>query len=769
MRSLLYLLASAILAPCLPAEEYVFQDGPRLPRVIAASAVVELADGGAVTAGGFFGAGPSAPIGEVLRYQPATGNWVNAGTLSVARGFASATRLASGQVLIVGGSPDGMAVANVDLFDPATGLCQPAASMLGARQFHTATLLTDGRLLVLGGTTGNGDALGSGELYDPVSGTWAQTMAMPRARGGHSAVRLADGRVLVLGGRGSVGSPGAADVDIYQPATNSWTPAMPLQHGGSSAAALLADGRVLSISGNASGACEVYDPGTGAWIPVGAMQLPGQPVYALHRLPSGRVLAVRESSADVFDPATASWTPFGALQVPRNTFGSARLTDGRVILVGGVNFNVPQATLDSTEVLGPRLGAWSVAPSLATARLAHSANPLADGCILVAGGFVGNKTPGQEIASVEIFDSRRAIWSPGPDLQQARGAHASILLSNGALLVAGGRTAQGVALSSVEAFDPATGLWQPAGSLSQARSSASPVLLPDGRALFFGGNTASAASAAIDVYDPATQTTSYFATMSSPRSSPAVGLLPDGRVLVVGADSPVSLSAEIFDPVTKTFAPASLPSAEPATYAALPSGKLLLTTKALSGPSSTEIYEPAAGAWRVVARHRNTDNQEIATLTDGRILTAGLVSEMSYERRFDPASEQWQEAAALLVPRIRHRLVRLPDGRALAIGGARIVGPGQAENLASCEYFVPSVPAASPVLSSLQPQPIGVQLTWQGAGANRPYRIEFAASPAAPWQAVTGVVFSNAAGQLGFFDGSQPRPSARFYRTVLLP
>ncbi|HEY6888159.1 MAG TPA: kelch repeat-containing protein, partial [Solirubrobacter sp.] len=67
-----------------------------------------------------------------------------------------------------------------------------------AREGHTATLLLDGRVLVTGGF---GDAEGrSAELYDPATNTWTPTPNMSTPRVNATATRLLDGRVLVVGG-----------------------------------------------------------------------------------------------------------------------------------------------------------------------------------------------------------------------------------------------------------------------------------------------------------------------------------------------------------------------------------------------------------------------------------------------------------------------------------------------------------------------------------------------------------------------------------------
>jgi len=72
--------------------------------------------------------------------------------MAVPRYDMTATRLADGKVLVVGGDDDqNERLASAEVYDPATGLFSGTGSMYTTRIGQTSTLLTDGRVLVAGG------------------------------------------------------------------------------------------------------------------------------------------------------------------------------------------------------------------------------------------------------------------------------------------------------------------------------------------------------------------------------------------------------------------------------------------------------------------------------------------------------------------------------------------------------------------------------------------------------------------------------------------
>src|SRR6516162_9804536 len=83
----------------------------------------------------------------------------------------------------------------------------------------------------------------------------------------------------------------------------------------------------------------------------------------------------------------------------------------------------------------------------------------------------------------------------------ARISHTATPLSNGEVLVAGGCNSSlgGGYLASAELYNPSTGAWTATGSMITARSNFSLTLLPDGEVLAVQGTSA-------ELYNPATGT-----------------------------------------------------------------------------------------------------------------------------------------------------------------------------------------------------------------------------------------------------------------------
>ena len=94
------------------------------------------------------------------------------------------------------------------------------------------------------------------------------------------------------------------------------------------------------------------------------------------------------TDAEIYDPATGQWSATGTLSTPRFSHIPVLLANGKVLVAGGYD-DASFTSLITTEIYDPDTGAWSAAGDLSVARANHVATLLADGRVLVTGGFAG--------------------------------------------------------------------------------------------------------------------------------------------------------------------------------------------------------------------------------------------------------------------------------------------------------------------------------------------------------------------------------------------
>lgn len=239
-------------------------------------------------------------------YNPETGKWSATGNLETGRGGHTTTLLPDGRVLIAGGidySADGSPIfSSAELYDADKGTWSATGSMAESRFKHTAVLLASGEVLVAGGTStepSNDRALASAEIYNPVAGTWRTVGSMTTGRELVQSLLLPDGKVLAVGGAiGHFGKYRAlASAEIFDPKTERWTSTGALLEARTQfTITSLHDGRVFAAGGarpgtSALATAEIYDPTSGVWSAAGRMKTARWNHRAV-LLPDGNVLVV---------------------------------------------------------------------------------------------------------------------------------------------------------------------------------------------------------------------------------------------------------------------------------------------------------------------------------------------------------------------------------------------------------------------------------------------------------------------------------------------
>lgn len=466
-------------------------------------------------------------------YDPATNNWSPAGSMAIARSGHTATLLASGQVLVAGGRDIAMLPLNsAELYDPATNTWASVGPMAFARERHTASLLPSGEVLVAGGYTPNGSPVAdSAERFNPLTKVWQTDAPLPEARANHTATLVPTGEVLLLGGEGTTSALESAV--RYRYPQGLWADAQDQATArGFQKVVLLPSGKVLAVGGlGAAGAVdtvELYDPALNGWAPAAAMS-ERRHRHTVTLLASGKVLVaggVSSKSAEVYDPVTDTWAPTPDMTVVRERHTATRLADGRVLMLGGEG-----AAAGSAEIYDPDLNTWSAAAAPGRLRSQHSAVLLGTGKVLVLGGDSGNVA-----LAAEVYDPATNSWSEH-GLLSMRQATLTRMPSGRVLAVGGYHGNQ--ALSIAYVYDPQTG-WSWAGELPGRRARHASVLLSNGRVLITGGDDSAPDSPVSSpyesslLYDESTGTWTEVARLRTARADLALTLLPSGRVLGVG-------------------------------------------------------------------------------------------------------------------------------------------------------------------------------------------------------------------------------------------
>jgi N-acetylneuraminic acid mutarotase len=523
----------------------------------------------------------------------------------------------------------------------AQGTLSYAAPLTTARYYHTATLLTNGKVLVAGGEDLAGE-IATAEIYDPATNLWspAGTLVTPRHR--HTVTLLPNGKVLIVGG--SALGQLLASSELYDPSTNTWTStqgSLSVPRDGHTAT-LLSNGTVLVTNGEGS---------------------------------QGNVV-----STELYDPSTGTWSPRAPMGMPHGNFATATLlANGKVLVVGG---NDGTSTLASAELYDPSNNTWSSAGSMALPRSLHFATLLTSGKVLVATGGVNSNL----LSSAELFDPATMSWSSAGAMANARMRSTVALLPNGKVWVAGGQDGSGGDVMSTELYDPASNGWSQAAPLSTPRTQATATLLPSGRVLVVGGNnwnfteldSTEIFSMVSDAWDatPAPLLTGRFNQQNL--------LLLDGRVLSSGGRDGTTgafQTTELRDPVSGLWTPGPAMTAARQNHAAtllqtgevFVSGGLDANNAALA---STERWNPSGSGWvaatPMASSARFSHRQTL--LGDGSVLvtggqTSGSSASLATAERYNPTTGTWASAGTMTVPRVGHRATLLRDGRVLVSGG----------------------------------------------------------------------------------------------------
>jgi hypothetical protein len=323
----------------------------------------------------------------------AFGTWAATGSLNIPRTGHTATLLATGQVLVVGGQDiSHNFLTSAELYNSATGKWTVTGSAATARVDHTATLLPNGEVLVAGGYLGLNSQYqpvytATAELYNPATGKWTATgsMTVPRAFAG--AALLPNGEVLMAGGNNANGSSNTT-AELYNPSTGTWTAtgSMPASH--AAPATLLLNGKVLVADGSTG---NLYDLFTGQWTSLSTLYYTGSTSTSAALLANGDVLVYGNKfscyAGQFYNPSTNSWARTQGQCYNNVSFGSlVLLGTGKVLLAGDlITYSGHTSPTVRCALYDPSTNTWTATGSLLQAQR-RTATLLPNGKVLSVGG-----------------------------------------------------------------------------------------------------------------------------------------------------------------------------------------------------------------------------------------------------------------------------------------------------------------------------------------------------------------------------------------------
>jgi hypothetical protein len=331
-------------------------------------------DGGVLIVGGTGRYGANTKNAEL--WDPVTATFRPAGVLHTPRTTtATVTGFPDGRALVVGGnriSGETGPVLRAELWDPESARFERAGALDGPRVGHRTFALPGGHAMVTG----------------PGSKEWLRWDAGKRAfqavgqtdEPRSETYQLGDGRLLAVGvtdqrtckkGKAYASTP---DAEVWLPRRGVFR----------SGGAFKSPRYEATVTPLPSGGALFYGGGIATCMDV-----------------------ARYPSAELWDPDTRTFRRVGRTALPHWDEATALLPDGRVAVIGGIgtrNYSCPDAVLGSIELWDPSTRSFSVAGALAEPRSSSTAIPLSDGSVLILGGV---DRLGDPVALAEL-------WVPPP-------------------------------------------------------------------------------------------------------------------------------------------------------------------------------------------------------------------------------------------------------------------------------------------------------------------------------------------------------------------
>ena len=330
-------------------------------------------------------------------------------------------------------------------------------------------------------------------------------------------------------------------------------------------------------------------------------------------------------------PGTFSCT--GNLVTARDAPGGVGLANGKVLVAGG--WNNTDKTLASAEIYDPASGTFAATGSMAGEHLWSGwAGPwplLASGKVLAAGGLAAS---GALLGTAELYDPATGMFSGTGGLGTPVVSFAEVKLQDGSALLVGGYSTVTVAppmpsftytagTDETQGYDPTSGMFfAVASTLAEERLFGCNVLLPSGNVLAIGGwqGVPTAFESNIEQYDPTMKQWTTVGTLASGVTCSA------NAFYLPGARCSSTHRSSSIPTASTTTATTNALSISNATFVQLANGDVLAFGGKVGTSLSTvaEVYENATGEWTPVGgMHQARQGSRGFLMTSGDVLVVG--------------------------------------------------------------------------------------------------------------------------------------------------
>ena len=263
-----------------------------------------------------------------------------------------------------------------------SGCAQGVAPARLPAPLHSAAAVAapNGVIYLVGGNDDHGNSLEPARLvaYDPAERTYRELPAAPERFFTYAGSAFSNGKLIALDRK----------LWLFDPATERWSEGSPVPYVLTNrAAAVSGDGRVYFFGGYSDVGvpverADVYDPASDTW-----QNLPDMPFWGdgLAAAESGGRFYVMGRKAAVFDPQTQQWTLLPPQPTPRHWTTASTDAQGRVINLTGYGYD-PIGFTTAMDIYDPRSETWSVGPAMPMGIGEAPSVRACNGAILVFGG-----------------------------------------------------------------------------------------------------------------------------------------------------------------------------------------------------------------------------------------------------------------------------------------------------------------------------------------------------------------------------------------------